>query len=98
VPLILVTVAKETPVTIHRNERVLAFMALAIVAVSIIAFFAILIAAGAGLTYKQFQSGIWPSVAILPDIGLPIAFVLILALLITNLRRRSREAKASTKK
>ena len=82
----------ETPVTIHRNERVIAFMALAIVGVSLIAFFVILIAGGFGV--RDFRVGLWPTVFAIPYLGFPIAFLLVLTLLIVSLRRRSRDAKA----
>lgn len=93
-PLILVTVAKDTPVTFHRNERVLAFMMLAIVGLSILAFLAVIIGTAAGLNARDFAGGVWPAVFTLPLIGLPIGFILIIVLLVTTARRRGREAKA----
>jgi TRAP-type C4-dicarboxylate transport system permease small subunit len=86
-------VAKETPASTYRNERLLAFMALGIVLISILLIFTVLIAAGAGLTPTQSQEGVWPTIRVFPLIGLPIGFVLILVLLVTNMRRRSREAR-----
>jgi uncharacterized membrane protein len=87
-------VAKETPVTFHRNERLLAFMMLAIVGLSILAFLAVIIGTAAGLNAKDFAGGVWPAVFTLPLIGLPIGFLLIVILLIITARRRSREARA----
>jgi uncharacterized membrane protein len=86
-------VAKETPASTYRNERLLVFMALAIIIISIIAIFAVLIAGGVGLTKAQAQEGIWPTVTLLPLVGLPIGFILIFVLIITNMRRRSRESR-----
>lgn len=68
-------------------------MALAIIIISIIAIFAVLIAGGAGLTKAEAQQGIWPTVTLLPLVGLPIGFILIFVLIITNMRRRSRESR-----
>ena len=92
---ILITVAKETPVTIHRNERVLAFMIAGIVGLSIVALFALMIAPASGLPANQFQGGFWQAVALLPGVGLPIGFLLIIALLVISARRRGRDAAAS---
>ncbi|WP_327056223.1 hypothetical protein [Glaciihabitans sp. GrIS 2.15] len=87
--------AKETPVTIHRNERVLAFMIAGIVGLSIVALFALMIAPASGLPANQFQGGFWQAVALLPGVGLPIGFLLIIALLVISARRRGRDAAAS---
>jgi uncharacterized membrane protein len=90
-----VTVAKETSVTINRNERVIAYMIAAIVGLSILAFLSIIIGTAVGLDQAAFTSGIWPAVYVLPEIGLPIGFVLIIVLLILSARRRAREARAA---
>ncbi|MEO7121592.1 MAG: multidrug ABC transporter ATPase [Lacisediminihabitans sp.] len=91
--------ANETPATIHRNERVLAYMIVGIVGVSIVAFFAMIIGTFAGMTAPDFAQGVWPTVAYAPLVGLPIGFILIFVLLILGIRRRGREAaNANTKK
>ena len=89
------TVAKEPPVTFHRNERVLAFMIAGIVGLSIVAFLTVIIATASGLPGNQFQGGFWQAVALLPGVGLPVGFLLIIVLLIISGRRRSREATAA---
>ena len=71
-------------------------MMLAIVGLSIAAFLAVIIGTAAGLTAKDFASGVWPTVYTLPLVGLPIGFLLIVVLLITTGIRRSREARADT--
>jgi uncharacterized membrane protein len=86
-------VAKDSPVTIHRNERILAYMTVTIVVLSIIAIFANLIGAGAG---ADLSTGIWTTVAVLPLVGLPLGMILIIALLIVSGRRRAREAASAT--
>ncbi len=75
-------------VPVRRFDRVLAFMSLGLAVVSIGCFFAIIIARPAGVT--DFSEGIWPIVAVLPLIALPIAFLMILALLIMTFVRRAR--------
>ncbi|MDX2375930.1 multidrug ABC transporter ATPase [Microbacterium sp. LRZ72] len=73
-----------------RLDRILAFMSLGIALLSIGCFFAIMIGTAMGMTQADYSSGIWPIVAILPMFGLPLAFVLIIALLILTWVRRGR--------
>lgn len=93
---ILGLVAKQTaPITDNRVERLLAYMVAAMILLSIAAFFAIVIATwvGAGIN-NGFGRGIWPTVFVLPAIGLPLGFILLIVLLVLNGLRRSREARA----
>lgn len=86
---------KSTPgdaAPVRRIDRILAFMSLGITLLAIISFFAIMIGSAVGVT--DFDSGIWPLVAVVPLVGLPLAFVLIFALLVMSFVRRSREGKA----
>jgi len=91
-------VAKETPVTIHRNERIMAYMIVAIIGLSIVAFFAVIIATFAGMQGPDFAVGIWPAVAYMPLIGLPIGLLLIITLIVLSARRRGKEAANATNK
>ena len=75
-------------VPVRRLDRILAFMSLGLAVVSIGCFFAVIIARPAGVT--DFTEGIWPIVAVLPLFALPIAFLMILALLIMTFVRRAR--------
>jgi len=75
-------------VPVRRLDRILAFMSLGLAVISIGCFLAIIIARPAGVT--DFTEGIWPIVAVLPLIALPIAFLMILALLIMTFVRRAR--------
>jgi TRAP-type C4-dicarboxylate transport system permease small subunit len=93
-----VTVANESPVNIHRNERILAYMIAAIVGLSILAFIAVLISSAVGVSAADYASGIWPMVLNLPLFGLPIGFVLIMVLLVLSMRRRGREARDAEQK
>jgi len=75
-------------VPIRRLDRILAFMSLGLAVLSIVCFFAVIIARPAGVT--DFSQGIWPLIAILPLIALPVAFLMIVALLIMTFVRRAR--------
>jgi ABC-type multidrug transport system permease subunit len=78
-------VPENAPVPLNRIERVLAAMIFAIIAVSLIAIVVVMIAAGAG---AEMSGGIWPSLVLVGYIGLPLAFLLIVAFLIVSVRRR----------
>ena len=71
-----------------RLERILATMVVGIVGLSVIAFFAIIIATWLGFDRTDFAVGVWPSVTMMPLIGLPLGFVLIIALLVVSTKRR----------
>jgi hypothetical protein len=92
---ILRAVAKETPVTIHRNERVLAFMIAGIVGLSIVAIFVVLIGTGAGLS-QAGPAALWQALTLFPFVGLMVGFLMIITLLVVSARRRSRETQAAT--
>jgi hypothetical protein len=77
----------ETPPP-SRLEKVLAAVVAGVIGASVIAFFAIIIATWSGMQREDFGVGLWPSITLLPLFGLPIGFVLIIALLIVSTRRR----------
>ncbi|TIH32703.1 hypothetical protein D4765_15540 [Subtercola vilae] len=61
---------------------------------SILCFIAVIIGTGVGV--RNFGVGVWPIVVVLPIFGFPLAIAFLIALLIVNLVRRSREARNST--
>ena len=87
--------AKENPVTIHRNERVLAYMIAGIVGLSIVAIFVVLIGTGAGFS-QTGPAALWQALTLFPFVGLMVGFLMIITLLVVSARRRSREAQAGT--
>jgi ABC-type dipeptide/oligopeptide/nickel transport system permease component len=90
-------VSESGPVTQHRAERILAYMFVAIVGLSILAFIAVMIGTAAGVGPNDgFSQGIWPLVIMLPWFGLPLAFLLLIALLIVNGVRRARAGRAGS--
>lgn len=76
-------------------ERFLAYAALILAAASIISFFAIIIGTATGMNQNAFGGGVWPFVAALPLFGLPLAFVMIIALLTISFVRKGRAGKKS---
>jgi hypothetical protein len=77
-----------------RLERILGTMVVAIVGVSILAFLAIVTA---GITQLDLTSAFGQFVLVLPGIGLPIGFILMVSLLIINMVRRRRDASAGSR-
>lgn len=65
-------------------------MIAAIIGLSILAFIVDIIALAAGVDTGKAP---WTVVWLFPGLGLPIGFILIIALLIVSARRRSREAR-----
>lgn len=55
---------------------------------SVVAIAAIFIARFSGKS--DFSDGIWPTIGVLPLVGLPIAFLLVVVLLVVNVVRRRR--------
>jgi TRAP-type C4-dicarboxylate transport system permease small subunit len=77
-------------VPVRRIDRVLVFMSLGILVLSILCFFAVIIGTWLGMHQADFLTGAWPVVAVLPLIGLPIAFVLMMVVIIMSFVRRAR--------
>ena len=68
------------------------------IGLSIICFLAVIIGSAAGAREEQLAgAGIWTLVGVLPLIGLPIAAVLLVALIVISGIRRGREAKDAGK-
>jgi hypothetical protein len=88
---ILDTVADNPAAQVNRSDRVLRNVTWSVIGLAILAIAALLIGRGVGLT--DFSTGVWPAVAVLPLIGLPIGFLLLVAQLVVSAVRRSRAAK-----
>lgn len=79
---------------VRRIDRILAFMALGIAVLSVLCFFAIMISTAAGMQHADYATGVWPVVAAVPMIGLPVAFALILVLLVMSFVRRGKAGRS----
>ncbi|HMM83459.1 MAG TPA: multidrug ABC transporter ATPase [Terrimesophilobacter sp.] len=86
------------PVRINQTERILAYGVLILVGLALVCFIAVIVGTtlGAGAN-DGFSHGIWPTVFFVQYYGLPLAFLLIIALLVSNAVRRSRAAKGETR-
>ncbi len=81
------TPAPGEDVPVRRIDRILAFMSLGLLALSVVCFFAIMIASTAE---TDFTTGIWPLIGILVYIAPIVAFILLLVVLIRSFVRKSR--------
>lgn len=75
-----------------RIDRILAFTAVTLVAISIISMFAVLIARWLDPA-TDFTNVGWQIAANLPVFGLPIAFIMIILLLVINFARKARSGR-----
>jgi len=92
----LVRMSTPTPrgdLPVRTVDRFLAFTALGLAAVAIVCFLAVIIARPAGVT--DFSEGIWPLIVLFPAIALPVAFLMIVVLLIMSFVRRARANRGS---
>jgi hypothetical protein len=83
-------VANDTPVPLNRIERILRNMVISAGGLSVLAIIATAIAAFARIDVNQ---GIWPVIVVLPLVGLPLAFLLVIAFLVVSILRRRRLAR-----
>lgn len=74
-------------VPVRPIDRLLAFMSLGLLLLSILAFFAIMIGSSAG---ADMSGGLWPVLGVLVYIAPVVAFIMLLTVLIMSLVRRSR--------
>jgi hypothetical protein len=83
-------VANDTPVPLNRIERVLRNMIASAAGLSILAILGVIVANLSGVNTRE---GIWLAVAVLPFVGLTLAFVLIIVFMIVSVVRRRRLAR-----
>ena len=87
---------QQTPPPVSRAQRILSYIAAALVVVSLVCIAAVLVGSAVGGMPEQGSGqGLWPAVFVLPLIAFPIAFVLIIAVIIIAGRQRSKAAKAA---
>lgn len=78
---------------VRRIDRILAFMSLGLLVLSVICFLAIMIGSGTGMTHEDFAGGLWPAVGTTVYIAPILAFVLLVTVLIMTFVRKARAGK-----
>jgi membrane protein DedA with SNARE-associated domain len=87
-------VAAPAPPPVSRIQRILGYVVASIVGLAIFSIAAVLIGYA---TSTNKGTGVWQVVDLIPGIALPLAFVLLIVLLIITFVRRSRTAKDAGK-
>jgi TRAP-type C4-dicarboxylate transport system permease small subunit len=81
-----------------RIQRILAFTSAGLVILSLVCFFILIIGTWLGAGRAQSSGkGVWPTVELLPLVALPLAMLLIMALLVVSLVGRSRENRRNAR-
>ncbi|AAT89536.1 hypothetical protein ATY41_01320 [Leifsonia xyli subsp. xyli] len=84
---------QQTPPPFSRLQRILSYIAAALVAVSLLCIAAILIGSALGRMPQQGSGeGLWPAVFLFPLAAFPLAFVLIIAIIVAGALQRRRAA------
>lgn len=87
---------QQTPPPASRFQRVLAYIVAALVVVSLVCIAAVLIGSAlGGMPQQGSGQGLWPVVFLFPLIAFPVAFVLLIVLLVVTARQRRLEARAA---
>ena len=89
--------AKPVSVPISRPQRSLMYMAGSILGLGVAAIIALLVGDAVAPDAVSHAQGIWPVVAFIPNIALPLGFVLMIVLLAITFVRRSRAAEGADK-
>lgn len=75
---------------VRRIDRVLAFMSLGLLLLSVVCFVAIMIGSASGMDHDDFGAGVWPAVGTAVYIAPIVAFLLLLTVLIMTFVRKAR--------
>jgi len=87
------TPAAGDDLPVRRIDRILAFMSLGLLLLSIACFAAIMIGTTAGMQHDDFGQGLWPAVGAIVYVAPIIAFLLLVTVLIMTFVRRGRANK-----
>lgn len=82
------TPGEDLPV--RRIDRILAFMSLGLLVLSIVAFFAVMIGSSSG---ADMASGVWPTVGVVVYFAPILAFAMLLTVLIMTFVRKARAGR-----
>lgn len=89
------TPAPSEDLPVRRIDRILAFMSLGLLLLSVVCFFAIIIGTWAGMKQADFGGGVWPAVSAVVYIAPIVAFLLLVTVLVMTFIRKARVGKGS---
>ncbi|PZU48768.1 MAG: multidrug ABC transporter ATPase [Microbacterium sp.] len=87
------TPASPDDLPVRRIDRILAFMSLGLLVLSVVSFLAIIIGTWAGMKQADFGAGLWPAVGAVVYIAPIVAFLLLMTVLIMTFIRKARVGK-----
>lgn len=82
---------------VTRAQRLLSWVGFSVLGFGILSLFALLLGESLTPVSVSNDSGIWAVVAFIPDIAIPLGFLMLIALLIISFRRRAQAAKVAGK-
>lgn len=85
--------APAADLPVRRIDRILAFMSLGLLLLSVICFLAIMIGSSTGMQHDDFGAGLWPAVGATVYIAPIVAFLLLVTVLIMTFIRKARVGK-----
>lgn len=80
-----------------RVQRIVVYVGVAMLALGVVSIFALLIGESTTSIAVGNATGIWSIIALIPDIALPIGFVLLIVFIVMSFVRRSRAAEGAGK-
>lgn len=89
--------SEKTPgadLPVRRIDRILAFMSLGLLVLSLLCFLSIIFSTMAGMKHSDYATGVWPVVSLIVYIAPIVAFLLLVIVLIMTFVRRARANKA----
>jgi len=87
------TPAPSDDLPVRRIDRILAFMSLGLLLLSVACFVAIMIGSASGMQQADFSAGLWPAVGTIVYIAPIIAFLLLVTVLVMTFIRKARVGK-----
>jgi nitrate reductase gamma subunit len=89
--------ATPPPEPLTRVQRLLLYVGGSIFGLGVVAIFALLIGEALVPISVSNDIGIWGPIAFIPDIGIPLGFIILIALMIITFRRRAQADKGAGK-
>lgn len=88
------TPARSEDLPVRRIDRILAFMSLGLLILSVACFAAIMIGSAAGMKHDDFGAGAWPVVGTVVYIAPIVAFLLLVTVLVMTFIRKARAGRS----
>lgn len=84
---------RSADLPVRRIDRILAFMSLGLLLLSVLCFVAIMIGSASGMKHDDFAAGLWPAVGTTVYIAPILAFLLLVTVLVMTFIRKAQAGK-----